>query len=359
MARIFNFNAGPAALPEEVIKEAQEQLYDFNGEGLSIIEMSHRSKTYDEVHSQAIALIKENMNIPDNYKVLFFQGGATGQFAATVLNLASTNKKVNYINTGTWSTKAIQEAEKLGCEVSVIASSEDKNFSYIPKEFTIDKDAAFLHITSNNTIKGTQWQNFPETGDVPLVVDMSSDIACRELDISKFGLIYAGAQKNFGPAGVTIVIIREDLLERSPANIPTAMNYATYASKDSLYHTPPVFAIYIVKLVQEWIKRSGGLKAVEAVNRKKADLLYAAIDESDFYKATAAKDSRSIMNVTFRLPDENLEKKFVAEALENGMLGLKGHRSVGGIRASIYNPVPLAAVEALAKFMKEFERKNG
>ncbi len=359
MGRIFNFNAGPAALPEEVVKEAQEQLFDYYGEGLSIIEMSHRSKTYDKVHFDAIELIKENMKLPDNYKVVFFQGGATGQFAATVLNLAADNNKIDYINTGAWSTKAIEEAEKLGKNVNVIASSEDKGFSYIPQNYEMNKDAAFLHITSNNTIKGTQWHNFPQTGNVPLVVDMSSDIACRVLDMSQFGLIYAGAQKNFGPAGVTVVIIREDLLERSPKNIPTAFNYATYAKKDSLYHTPPVFGIYIIKLVQEWIKRSGGLKGIEEINNKKAGLLYNAMDTSDFYNGTAAKDSRSIMNITFRLPNEDLEKKFVAEALENKMIGLKGHRSVGGIRASIYNPVPLKAIEALVDFMKNFEKKNG
>jgi phosphoserine aminotransferase len=358
MTRKFNFNAGPAALPTEVLEEAQKHLLDFHGEGLSILEMSHRSKTYDEVHHQAEALIKEVLEIPDNYRVLFFQGGATGQFAAVPLNLASQNVNVDYINTGAWSTKAIQEAEKLGKNVRVIASSEDAEFSYIPDNFTIHPDAAYVHITSNNTIRGTQWNSYPDTGDVPLVADMSSDIACRKIDVSKFGLIYAGAQKNFGPAGVTIVIIRNDLLERSPNNIPTVFNYKTWAGKDSLYNTPPVFAIYIVKLVAEWIKNSGGLARIEEINRKKADLLYQLIDDSEFYRGTARKDSRSIMNVTFRLPSEDLEKKFVAESMENGMIGLKGHRSVGGIRASIYNAVPLKAVESLVEFMRDFEKKN-
>lgn len=358
MARLYNFNPGPAALPEEVLKEAQKHLLDFHGEGLSILEMSHRSKTYDEIHHQAEALIKEVLEIPENYRVLFFQGGATGQFAAVPLNLASSNRKVDYVNTGTWSTKAIKEAEKLGKEVRVIASSEEKDFSYIPYGVKVNEDAAYLHITSNNTIRGTQWHEYPETGNVPLVADMSSDIASRRVDMSRFGLVYAGAQKNFGPAGVTIVIIRNDLIERSPDNIPTTLTYKIFAEKDSLYNTPPVFAIYLVKLVAEWIKNAGGLAKVEEINRKKAKLIYDIIDDSEFYKGTAAKDSRSLMNITFRLPNEELEKKFVAEALENRMLGLKGHRSVGGIRVSLYNAVPLEAAEKLADFMKKFEKQN-
>lgn len=358
MPRVHNFNAGPAALPEEVLKEVQAQLLDYYGEGLSILEMSHRGKTYDAIHHQAEALIKEVMNIPENYRVLFFQGGATGQFAAVPLNLASDNIKVDYVNTGTWSTKAIEEAKKLGKEVRVIASSEDNQFSYIPESIQVNPDSAYIHITSNNTIYGTQWHHFPETGNIPLVADMSSDIACRKVDVSKFALIYAGAQKNFGPAGVTIVIIRNDLIERSPKNIPTVFNYKKFAESDSLYNTPPVFAIYIVKLVAEWIKNSGGIEKIEQINRQKAQILYDLLDRSDFYRGTARQDSRSLMNVTFRLPSEELEAKFVAEAKENGMIGLKGHRSVGGIRASIYNAVPLKAVEALAEFMVKFEKTH-
>ncbi|GAB4183016.1 MAG: 3-phosphoserine/phosphohydroxythreonine transaminase [Calditrichia bacterium] len=359
MGRIFNFNAGPAALPESALAEAQKHLLDYYGEGLSILEMSHRSKTYDKVHNDAITLIKEVLNIPDNYHVLFFQGGATGQFAAVPLNLASENQKVDYVNTGSWSTKAIEEASKLGKEVRVVASSEDAEFTYIPENIPVNEDAAYLHITSNNTIRGTQYHSYPDTGNVPLVADMSSDIACRKIDVSKFGIIYAGAQKNFGPAGVTVVIIRDDLLSRTPENIPTVFKYGLWAKKESLYNTPPVFSIYMVKLVAEWVKESGGLEKIEEINNKKAALLYDAIDNSDFYRGTARKDSRSIMNVTFRLPSEELEKKFVAEALENGMMGLKGHRSVGGIRASIYNAVPLRAVEFLVDFMKKFEKANG
>ncbi len=357
--RIYNFNPGPAALPLPVLEQAQKELLNYKGEGISVLEMSHRSKAFDDIIKDAERLMKELMGIPDNYKVLFMQGGATLQFAAVPLNLLGEGQFAEYVNTGSWSTKAIQEAEKLGKQVKVIASSEDENFTYIPKDIKVSPDATYLHITTNNTIRGTEFHEFPETGNVDLIADMSSDINCRKIDVSKFALIYAGAQKNMGPAGVTIVIIREDLLERSPANIPTMTSYKIIGGKDSLYNTPPTFAVYIVKLVLEWMKDQGGLEKIEAINRQKAKLLYDILDESSFYKGTARKDSRSLMNVTFRLPNEELEKKFVAEALENGMLGLKGHRSVGGIRASIYNAVPLEAVEHLADFMKKFEKANG
>ena len=357
--RIYNFNPGPAALPLPVLEQAQKELLNYKGEGISVLEMSHRSKAFDDIIKDAERLMKELMGIPDNYKVLFMQGGATLQFAAVPLNLLGEGQFAEYVNTGSWSTKAIQEAEKLGKQVKVIASSEDENFTYIPKDIKVSPDATYLHITTNNTIRGTEFHEFPETGNVDLIADMSSDINCRKIDVSKFALIYAGAQKNMGPAGVTIVIIREDLLERSPANIPTMTSYKIIGGKDSLYNTPPTFAVYIVKLVLEWMKGQGGLEKIEAINRQKAKLLYDILDESSFYKGTARKDSRSLMNVTFRLPNEELEKKFVAEALENGMLGLKGHRSVGGIRASIYNAVPLEAVEHLADFMKKFEKANG
>lgn len=357
--RILNFNPGPAALPLSALQEAQKDFLNYKGEGLSVLEMSHRSKTYDGIIKGTEALMKEVMDIPDGYKVIFMQGGATLQFAAVPLNLLPDDKSADYVNTGSWSKKAIAEAKKLGKKVNVIASSEDEQFSYIPKEIKVNRDAAYVHITSNNTIFGTQFSTYPETDNVPLVADMSSDINCRRIDVSKFGLIYAGAQKNMGPAGVTIVIIREDLMNLSPDNIPTMTSYKINGEKDSLYNTPPTFAIYIVKLVLEWIKGEGGLQKLEEINQEKARILYEAIDKTDFYRGTVKKDSRSIMNVVFRLPSEELEQKFIADAQKNGMVGLKGHRSVGGIRASIYNAVPLKAVETLVSFMDQFEKSNG
>lgn len=359
MKRVHNFNAGPAALPLSVLEQVRDELIDYNGQGLSVMEMSHRSDVFDKIIKDAERLTKEVMGIPDGYKVLFFQGGATLQFAAVPLNLAADGKNCDYINTGEWSTKAIDEAQKLGKSVRVIASSQDQTFSYIPTDFKINSDAAYLHVTSNNTIYGTQWKSFPKTGEVPLVVDMSSDINCCKLDMSQFDLVYAGAQKNMGPSGVTMVIIKEALLERSPANIPTMMSYKIIGKKDSLYNTPPTFGIYIIKLVLEWIQKNGGLEKLEAVNNKKADILYREIDRSDFYRGTVRKDSRSMMNVPFRLGSEELEKKFVAEAKAAEMIGLKGHRSVGGIRASIYNAVSLETVQALVDFMADFEKRNG
>jgi phosphoserine aminotransferase len=357
--RIHNFNAGPAALPTAVLEEVQGDLLNYKGEGLSVMEMSHRSKTFDSIIKEAESLAKEVYKLPANYRVIFMQGGATLQFSAVPLNLASENTNTDYINTGSWSKKAIQEAEKLGKTARVIASSEDENFTYIPDKYELNSDAAYLHVTSNNTIFGTQWHSFPDTGDIPLVCDMSSDIGCRPLDMSQFGLVYAGAQKNMGPAGVAVVFIREDLMDKSPSDIPTMTSYKIIGGKESLYNTPPTFAIYIAKVVLEWMKNSGGLKAIGDINDQKAQLIYDTLDNSDFYNGTARKDSRSIMNVTFRLPSEELEKKFVADALENEMIGLKGHRSVGGIRASIYNAVPLQSVQALVGFMKDFEKTNG
>jgi phosphoserine aminotransferase len=356
--RVFNFNPGPAALPLPVLQEIKEDLLNYKGEGLSIMEMSHRSATFDSIIKEAETLIKEVLQIPDGYKVIFMQGGATLQFAAVPLNLISVNQSADYINTGSWSKKAIQEAQKLGKKVNVIASSEDTNYSFIPKNFTINSNAAYLHITSNNTIFGTQWHDYPDTGSVPLVCDMSSDIACRPIDISKFALIYAGAQKNIGPAGVTLVIMREDLLEKSPDEIPTMTSYKLIGGKDSLYNTPPTFIVYVVKLVLQWVKREGGIEKLGNINKQKADILYQILDSSDFYHGTVEKDSRSIMNVTYRLPSEELEKKFIAQAREQNMIGLKGHRSVGGIRASLYNAVSLDAVQSLADFMKKFEKEN-
>lgn len=357
--RIFNFNAGPAALPQSVLEEVRDDLLNYKGEGLSVMEMSHRSKSFDGIIKAAEILMKEVMEIPDGYKVVFFQGGATLQFAAVPLNLLPDDKFADYINSGSWSKKAISEAKKLGKTINVIASSEDENFTYIPSGYSVTPDAAYLHVTSNNTIFGTQYQEFPETNNIPLIADMSSDINCRKVDVSKFGLIYAGAQKNLGPSGTTVVIIREDLLEMSPDNLPSICSYKIIGGKDSLYNTPPTFGIYIIKLILEWIKGQGGLSKLETINRLKAQMLYDTMDNSGFYNGTAKKDSRSIMNVTFRLPSEELEQKFVAEALQKGMLGLKGHRSVGGIRASIYNAVPMKAIETLVDFMTQFEKQNG
>ena len=357
--RIYNFNAGPAALPLAVLEEVREDLISYKGEGLSVMEMSHRSKTFDSIIKEAEELAKEVYSIPDGYRMIFMQGGATLQFAAVPLNLLAENQSADYINTGSWSKKAIAEAQKLGKTVNVIASSDDQNFNYIPDSFSVNPDAGYLHITSNNTIFGTQWASYPDTGSVPLVADMSSDIGCRPFDIGQFGLIYAGAQKNMGPSGVTYVIIREDLMEKSPDNIPTMASYKLIGGKDSLYNTPPTFGIYILKLVLQWVKDGGGLTKLAETNQTKANMIYDILDSGDFYKATVGKESRSIMNVTFRLPSEDLEKEFIAKALEQGMIGLKGHRSVGGCRASIYNAVPMEAVKSLTEFMKEFERSNG
>jgi len=358
--RIHNFNAGPAALPLPVLEEIREEFLNYKGCGMSVTEISHRSKWFDEIINEAVERAKRLLGLGDDFDVLFIQGGASLQFCMIPMNLALPGKPVDYINTGTWSTKAIKEAKIQGKDVRVVASSEDANFSYIPKEFEIDPDASYLHFTSNNTIKGTQWFQFPEAGDVPLVCDMSSDIMSRPFDPKPFGLIYAGAQKNIGPAGAAMVILRKDMLERVPDGLPTMLKYTTFAEKNSLYNTPPCFVIYVVSLVLKWLEENiGGLDKMEEINKKKASMLYDLIDSSDFYRGTADKDSRSLMNVTFRLPSEELEGKFVQEALDQGLGGLKGHRSVGGCRASIYNAVSLEAVTALADFMKEFERKNG
>jgi phosphoserine aminotransferase len=357
--RIFNFNPGPAALPLPVLEEIQKNFLNFAGTGMSIVEVSHRSPAFDEVINDAVARTRKLLGLDDRFKVLFLQGGASLQFALIPMNFLRDGETADYVNTGTWSTKAIKEAQLLEKSIRVVASSEDRDFCYIPRQIGFSPDAAFVHITSNNTIKGTQWAAFPET-DAPLVADMSSDIFSRRFDPNRFGLIYAGAQKNIGPAGVCLVIVREDMLERVPENLPSMLKYTTFAAKNSLYNTPPCFAIYTVQLVLKWLEETvGGLDKMEAVNREKADRLYAFIDQSGFYRGTADADSRSLMNVTFRLPSEELEKRFVAEALENDLGGLKGHRSVGGCRASIYNPMPVEGVEALIDFMKAFERKNG
>ncbi|MEJ2586577.1 MAG: 3-phosphoserine/phosphohydroxythreonine transaminase [Deltaproteobacteria bacterium] len=358
--RIYNFNAGPAALPLEVLEEIQGELLDFKGSGMSILEVSHRSKWFDDVINSAVERAKRLLKLGDDFEILFIQGGASLQFCMIPMNLAVNGKPVDYVNTGTWSTKAIKEAEVQGKDVHVIASSEDKGFSYIPDGFTVDDGAAYVHFTSNNTIKGTQWARFPDAGGAPLVCDMSSDIMSRSFDPKPFGLIYAGAQKNIGPSGTALVIIRKDMLERTPDHLPTMLKYTTFAAKNSMFNTPSCVVIYTIGLVLKWLEEKiGGLEKMEAINREKGAILYDFIDQSPFFKGTAASDSRSLMNVTFRLPDEDLEKRFVAEALEQGLGGLKGHRSVGGCRASIYNATGIEAVKALVAFMAEFERTRG
>jgi phosphoserine aminotransferase len=357
--RVFNFNPGPATLPLSVLQTVQEELLNYHGEGMSLMEMSHRSKTFDQLVLDTEAIIRDIIGFSDDYHVLFLQGGATAQFAAVPLNLSVEGKQAEYINTGSWSKKAIQEVEKLGKPFKVIASSKDDNFSYIPADYTISPEASYLHLTSNNTIFGTQWQSYPDTGDVPLIVDMSSDFYCRRLNPEQFALIYAGAQKNAGPSGVTIILLRDDLLERVTDNIPTILNYKSFAEKHSLYNTPNTFGIYVVNLVMNWIKSQGGIDKVEEMNNRKASLIYETLDASDFYMPHARKDSRSIMNIVWRLNTEELEKLFVEEAKKNDLVGLKGHRSVGGIRASIYNAMTHIGTQALVDFMKEFERVHG
>ena len=358
--RIHNFNAGPAALPLPVLEEIKDSFLNFAGSGMSITEVSHRSKWFDDVINDAIERTKRLLNLDDQYKVLFLQGGASMQFCMTPLNFLSNGRSADYINTGTWSTKAIKEAQFQKKPIKVVASSEDKNFCYIPKNISFNKDAVYVHLTSNNTIKGTQFESLPDTGTVPMVIDMSSDIMSRPIDMSKVGMIYAGGQKNIGPAGVCMVIIRQDLLDLVPDNIPSMLSYATFANTNSMYNTPPCFAIYTIQLVMKWLEETiGGLEKMDARNREKADLLYNFLDASSFYRATADLGSRSLMNVTFRLPDETLEKTFVAKAMENGMGGLKGHRSVGGCRASIYNATGIDAIKDLVSFMTQFEKTSG
>ena len=323
-------------------------------------DLGNRSKEFDAIMDDTIARIRRLLNLGDNFDVLFCQGGASLQFCMVPMNFLAKGNSADYVDTGTWSTKAIKEAQIQGKPIKVVASSEDRNYCYIPQNIPFNDDAVYVHITSNNTIKGTQWADFPDTKGVPIICDMSSDIMSRTLDVKKFGLIYAGAQKNVGPAGVCLLIIRNDMLDLVPDTVPTMLRYTTYAAKNSLYNTPPCFAVYTVDLVLKWLEETiGGLDRMAALNRKKAQMLYNLIDTSEFYRATAEADSRSLMNVTFRLPNENLEKEFVRQALENRIGGLKGHRSVGGCRASIYNAVPIEAVESLVDFMNTFEKVNG
>jgi len=357
--RVYNFNPGPATLPLPVLEKIKNELLDFQGTGMSILETSHRSPEFKKVHEDTKAIIRETAGVSDDYHVLFAGAGASMQFAMVALNFLSGGKSADYVNTGTWSKKAIKEAKIVG-NVNIAATSEDKNFTYIPKQYNFDPNAAYVHITTNNTIAGTQWMDFPDTGNVPLIADMSSDIFCRRIDFTRFGMVYAGAQKNLGPAGVTVILLHKDLAEKAGGELNTMLKYGTYIEKDSMFNTPPCFAIYTVKLVLEWVKDQGGLGAVEKVNDKKQSLLYGAIDESGgFYRGTTAKEDRSWMNATMRMGTEELEQTFIAEAKKQGLHGLKGHRSVGGIRVSMYNAMPLAGIEKLVGFMKDFQQKNG
>ncbi|MGN0557551.1 MAG: 3-phosphoserine/phosphohydroxythreonine transaminase [Acutalibacteraceae bacterium] len=359
MARVYNFSAGPSMLPEEVLKKAAAEMLDYEGSGQSVMEMSHRSKVYQSIIDAAEALVRELMNVPDNYKVLFLQGGASSQFAMIPLNLMNKSGKADYVITGQWAKKAYKEGARYG-EAHVVASSEDKTFSYIPKldKSTFTPDADYFHICMNNTIYGTKWHELPDTGDVPLVADISSCIMSEPIDVSKFGVLYAGAQKNLAPAGVTLVIIREDLIGNAQDITPTMFNYQTHADNGSMFNTPPCYTIYIAKLVMEWIKSIGGLEAMKERNEKKAKLLYDFLDSSELFKGTVVPEDRSLMNVPFVTGDADMDAKFVKEATEAGFVNLKGHRSVGGMRASIYNAMPYEGVEKLVAFMKKFEADN-
>lgn len=360
MSRKYNFSAGPAALPDEVLQQAREELLDWHGLGLSIMEMSHRSEAFVSVATQAEQDLRELMAIPDNYRVLFLQGGATSQFSMVPLNLLGNRTGADYVNTGIWSKKAISEAKRYGA-VRIAASTEADNFRRAPRqdELDLDPQAAYVHYTPNETIGGVEYGYIPETGEVPLVADMSSSILSRPLDVSRFGLIYAGAQKNIGPAGLTVVIVRDDLLGKAAAATPTMFNYKVHADADSMNNTPPTFGWYLAGLVFQWLKRQGGVAAMERQNRSKAEKLYRFIDGSDFYANPIDEDSRSWMNVPFTLADAGLDARFLEQAEAAGLLNLQGHRSVGGMRASLYNAVPKAAVDALIDFMQAFEKQNG
>ena len=360
MSRAFNFNAGPAALPLEVLEIAQKELTDFNGTGMSIMEHSHRGKAYDAVHAEAVANMGKLLGLTDDYQVLFLQGGASLQFSMIPMNLLGAGQVADYVNSGAWASKAIKEAKKVGT-VNVVADTSKEIPTNMPDYSALNytKGAAYVHVTSNETIAGTQMQSFPAT-EAPLVADMSSDILCRPIDIKQFGLIYAGAQKNLGPSGLTLVVIRKDLIERAPAAMATMLQYRTHAKENSLYNTPPTFGIYILMLVTRWLLAKGGAAGMEKINQAKANKLYAAIDNSGgYYRGSAVKAFRSTMNVTWRLPNEALEEKFIKEATALKMIGLKGHRDVGGCRASIYNACPAESIDALVSFMADFKAKNG
>ncbi len=359
MSRVYNFSAGPSMLPEEVLRTAAEEMLEYGESGQSVMEMSHRSKEYDAIIKQAEADLREIMEIPDNYEVLFLQGGASTQFAMIPFNLMNKNHKADYIITGQWANKAYKEAARYG-EARAVASSADKTYSYIPKTTAadFDKDADYVHICMNNTIYGTKYHTLPDTGDIPLVADISSCILSEPIDVKKFGVLYAGAQKNVAPAGVTIVIIRKDLIGNAMDITPTMLNYATHAENASMFNTPPCYNIYVAGLVFKWIKKMGGLTEMKKYNEKKAKVLYDFLDNSKLFKGTVVPEDRSLMNVPFVTGNEELDAKFVAEAKKAGFVNIKGHRSVGGMRASIYNAMPIAGVEKLVEFMKKFEEEN-
>ncbi|MDX8390204.1 MAG: 3-phosphoserine/phosphohydroxythreonine transaminase [Mariprofundaceae bacterium] len=360
MARKFNFSAGPAMLPTAVMERAQQEMLDWNGSGMSTMEMSHRGKEYMSIAAKAESDLRDLMSIPDNYKVLFLQGGASSQFAMIPLNLLGDKDSADYLNTGMWSKKAIAEAKRY-CTVNIAADTSGDGFTTVPTQesLKLNPDAAYVHYTPNETIGGVEFDYIPETGAVPLIADMSSTILSRPIEVSKFGMIYAGAQKNIGPAGLAIVIIRDDLLGKAAANTPAMLNYETHAANDSMYNTPPTYSWYMAGLVFEWIKEQGGLEAMGEINKRKAEKLYAVIDNSDFYSSPVAKNGRSWMNIPFTLADADLDAVFLAGASERGLVTLKGHRSVGGMRASIYNAMPEECVDALVAFMKESESNQG
>jgi phosphoserine aminotransferase len=360
MTRVFNFSPGPATLPETVLRKAAEEMLDWHGSGMSVMEMSHRGKEFISIHAEAEALVRELMGVPANYKVLFMQGGAIGENAIVPMNLIGKSGKADYVVTGDWSKKSLKEAKSYG-KVNIAATAEASTFTSIPKQtdWKLDPEASYVHICSNETIGGVQYHWTPDTGAVPLVADMSSDIMSRVIDVSKYGLIYAGAQKNMGPSGLTIVIVRDDLLGHALPICPTAFNYQMQAENDSMYNTPPTYAIYIAGLVFKHIKEQGGLKAMEAHNKTKAAVLYDYLDQSQFFRNPVTKEDRSLMNVPFKLKDDALDEAFLKGAQAKGMIQLKGHRSVGGMRASIYNAMPIEGVQALVQYMKEFEAQHG
>lgn len=357
MSRVYNFSAGPSCLPEEVLRQAADEMMDYKGTGMSVMEMSHRSKPYQAIIDETEALARELMGIPDNYKVLFLQGGASLQFAMIPMNLMVNHKRAAFMNTGAWSDKAIKEAKKFG-EALVVASSKETTFNHIPEIPAVPENIDYFYICANNTIYGTKFNEFPKTGDVPLIADFSSCIMSEKVDVSKFGLIFAGAQKNLGPAGVCLVIIRDDLVGKAPESTPTMLNYQTHVDNGSMFNTPPTYAIYIMGLVFQWLKKNGGIDAIEKINREKAKILYDFLDSSSLFKGTVAVKDRSLMNVPFVTGNEELDAAFIKEATAAGFVNLKGHRSVGGMRASIYNAMPTEGVRALVDFMKAFEAKN-
>ena len=360
MARVFNFSAGPAVLPEPVLEQAAREMLDWHGSGMSVMEMSHRGKEFISIYEAAESDLRELLAIPKNYKVLFLQGGALGHTASIPMNLLRGKTSADYVDTGQWSKKAISEAKKY-CNVNIAASAKDRNYTYVPKqsEWKLDPNAAYVHVTTNETIGGVEFQWTPDTGDIPLVSDASSHMLSRAIDVSRYGLIYGGAQKNMGPAGLVVIIVRDDLIGHAAPITPSVFDFKIQADNDSMYNTPPTYAIYIAGLVFQWLKKLGGVAAIEKINVEKAALLYDYLDQTEFYNSPVAKDDRSRMNVPFTLKSESLDAAFLKAADANGLLQLKGHRSVGGMRASIYNAMPLAGVQALVEFMREFERKHG